>query len=50
MCCMMDSLYAFKCKRFHNKQKTNSMAWVQERTVPTERQLIVDEVNANFGG
>jgi hypothetical protein len=30
--------------------KTNSVAWVRERTVPTERQPLVDEVSANFCG
>jgi hypothetical protein len=31
----------------HNKQ-TNTMAWVRERTVPTERPLLVGEVIAKF--
>jgi hypothetical protein len=33
-----------------NKQKTNSVAWVRERTIPTERQPFVGEVNAKFCG
>jgi hypothetical protein len=32
-----------------NKQ-TNSMAWVRERTIPTERPPLVGEVIANFCG
>jgi hypothetical protein len=40
----------------HNKQtnkqtnKTNSMVWVRERTIPTERPSLVGEVIANFCG
>jgi hypothetical protein len=33
-----------------NKNKTNSMVWVRERTIPTERPPLVDEVIANFCG
>jgi hypothetical protein len=32
------------------KQKTNSMAWVRKRTIPTERPPLVGEVSANFCG
>jgi hypothetical protein len=30
--------------------KTNSMVWVRERTIPTERPPLVGEVIANFCG
>jgi hypothetical protein len=30
--------------------KTNSMAWVHERTIPTERPPLVGEISANFYG
>jgi hypothetical protein len=30
------------------KKKLNSMVWVRERTIPTERPPIFDEVIANF--
>jgi hypothetical protein len=33
-----------------NKKKTNSMVWVHERTIPTERPLLLGEVIANFCG
>jgi hypothetical protein len=33
-----------------NKQKTNSVAWVGERTIPTEQLPLVGEVSANFCG
>jgi hypothetical protein len=29
-------------------KKKNSMVWVRERTIPTERQPLVGEVTANF--
>jgi hypothetical protein len=29
---------------------TNSVAWVHEQTIPTERPPLVGEVNANFCG
>jgi hypothetical protein len=32
------------------KKKLNSMVWVRERTIPTERQQLVGEVIANFCG
>jgi hypothetical protein len=32
------------------KKKLNSVAWVRERTVPTERPQLVGEVSANFCG
>jgi hypothetical protein len=31
-------------------QKLNSMVWVRERTIPTERPPLVGEVIANFCG
>jgi hypothetical protein len=33
-----------------NLYKTNSMVWVRERTITTERPPLVSEVIANFGG
>jgi hypothetical protein len=33
-----------------NKPKLNSVAWVRERTIPTERLPLVGEVSANFSG
>jgi hypothetical protein len=35
---------------FKQKQKTNSMVGVRERTIPTERPPLVGEVIANFCG
>jgi hypothetical protein len=35
-------------KKCANKKKLNSMVWVRERTIPTERPLVVCEVIANF--
>jgi hypothetical protein len=36
---------------FNDKtKKLNSMVWVRERTIPTERPLLVGEVIANFCG
>jgi hypothetical protein len=32
------------------KNKTNSRAWVRQRTIPTERPPLVGEVSANFSG
>jgi hypothetical protein len=32
------------------QSKTNSVAWVRERTIPTERPQLVGEVSANFCG
>jgi hypothetical protein len=32
----------------HQPQQTNSVALVRKRTIPTERPLLVGEVNANF--
>jgi hypothetical protein len=34
----------------HHKKKLNSMVWVHERTIPTERPPLVGEVIANFCG
>jgi hypothetical protein len=33
-----------------NKKKINSMVWVRERTIPTERPPLVGEVIPNFCG
>jgi hypothetical protein len=33
-----------------NKKQTNSIVWVSERTIPTERPPLVGEVIANFCG
>jgi hypothetical protein len=33
-----------------NKNKTNSVALVRKRTIPTERPPLVGEVSANFSG
>jgi hypothetical protein len=40
---------AISLKQQTNKQ-TNSMVWVRERTIPTERPPFVGEVIANFCG
>jgi hypothetical protein len=32
------------------KQKSNSVSWVRERTIPTERPPLVGEASANFCG
>jgi hypothetical protein len=34
----------------NTEKKTNSMVWVRERTIPTERPPHVGEVIANFCG
>jgi hypothetical protein len=34
----------------HKEKQTNSMALVRERTIPTERPPLVDEVIVNFCG
>jgi hypothetical protein len=34
----------------NNNNNNNSVALVRERTVPTERSLLVGVVNANFSG
>jgi hypothetical protein len=39
-----------KVNQSRNKYKTNSLAWVRERTIPTERPPRVGEVSANFCG
>jgi hypothetical protein len=31
-------------------QNVNSVAWIRERTIPTERRPLVGEVSANFCG
>jgi hypothetical protein len=36
------------CENYKNKNETNSVAWVRELTIPTERPPLVGEVNANF--
>jgi hypothetical protein len=33
---------------YFSDKKNNSMVWVRERTIPTERPPLVGEVNANF--
>jgi hypothetical protein len=40
------------CNGHHKqtKKKANSMVWVRERTIPTERPPLVGEVIANFCG
>jgi hypothetical protein len=43
LCCIIYSIYK-------TKLKLNSMVWVHERTIPTERPLLVGEVIANFCG
>jgi hypothetical protein len=35
---------------FNVQHKNNSVAWIRERTTPTEQQQLVDEVSANFCG
>jgi hypothetical protein len=35
---------------FNNKKQTNLVAWVRERTIPTERPPLVGEASANFCG
>jgi hypothetical protein len=37
-------------KLLHCTSKKNSLVWVRERTIPTERPPLVGEVNANFCG
>jgi hypothetical protein len=37
-------------RRENTKTKLNSVAWVRERTIPTERLQLVGEVIANFCG
>jgi hypothetical protein len=37
-------------KFVRDKTKLNSMVWVRERTIPTERPPLVGEVIANFCG
>jgi hypothetical protein len=36
--------------KIHTQKKTNSMVWVRERTIPTERPPLLGEVIANFCG
>jgi hypothetical protein len=36
------------CLQWHINNQTNSVAWVRERTIQTERQPFVGEVIANF--
>jgi hypothetical protein len=33
---------------YRHKLKLNSVAWVRERTIQTERPPLVDDVSANF--
>jgi hypothetical protein len=43
-------LLAYSRSQIHDcsVKKLNAMAWVRERTIPTERPPLVDEVSANF--
>jgi hypothetical protein len=41
---------SYSASPFQNKQTTNSVALVRERTIPTERPPLVGEVSANFCG
>jgi hypothetical protein len=43
-------LYLYTFCHYNMYLLTNSVAWVRERTIPTERLLLVGEVNANFCG
>jgi hypothetical protein len=48
-------MHCFMGKNVKNKilpepNEKNSVAWVRERTIPTERQPLVGEVSANFCG
>jgi hypothetical protein len=38
------------CSSYMTKTKLNSMVWVRERTIPTERPPLVGEAIANFCG
>jgi hypothetical protein len=40
----------YKSYPLENVIKKNSMVWVRERTIPTERPPLVGEVTANFCG
>jgi hypothetical protein len=43
--------YFWQTEENHKKKlKLNSMVWVRERTIPTERPLLVGEVSVNFCG
>jgi hypothetical protein len=45
------SVHGINVGRIHAKKlKLNSVALARERTIPTERPPLVDEVSANFGG
>jgi hypothetical protein len=48
VCCYDIGLILQPCHRMY--EKTNSMALVSKRTIPTERPPFVGEVNANFSG
>jgi hypothetical protein len=41
-------LGAITASNNHCNKQTNSMVWVRERTIPTERPPLVGEVIANF--
>jgi hypothetical protein len=43
-------LYKKYVENAYEQQKKNSMVWVRERTIPTERPPLVGEVIANFYG
>jgi hypothetical protein len=42
--------YEEQCKGHKKNKRTDSMVWVRERTIPTERPPLVGEVIANFCG
>jgi hypothetical protein len=45
------NIHNYRCENLKSyKLKLNSIAWVRERTIPTERLPIVGKVSANFWG
>jgi hypothetical protein len=46
MFCASNLIHLIDTKQY----KKNSMVWVRERTIPTERQPLLGEVVANFYG
>jgi hypothetical protein len=50
--CSLEETWLLTYNRVNDKTKTklNSVAWVRERTIPTERPTLVCEVSANFRG
>jgi hypothetical protein len=49
-CSICSLQVASGCINIFCKKQTNSMVWVRERTIPTERPPLVGEVSANFCG